>query len=52
MLNVFETDHAWLVVHSPERGLLLQKKDLISGNPQEFMPYLKEKMKKAREKTK
>lgn len=45
MLDVFESDHAWLVVHSPERGLLLQKKDLVSGNPQEFLPYLKEKMK-------
>lgn len=42
--SVFETERLWLLVHGKDNGLLLQKQDLISGNPHEFMPYIRQKI--------
>lgn len=36
-----ETEHLWLVVCGKERGLLLQKRDLREGDPEEFPRYLR-----------
>lgn len=36
-----ETEHLWLVVCGKERGLLLQKRDLQGGAPEEFSCYLR-----------
>lgn len=44
--GVFESSHAWPVVYGPDRGTLLQKKDLISGDPQNFCSFLRENIKK------
>ncbi len=46
MTGAWESARAWLVAIEKDRGLMLQKKDLISGNPQEFLQYLK-KIKKS-----
>lgn len=44
MQAVLESEHAWLVVYDEARALLLQKKDLTQGNPEEFLPYIREKI--------
>ena len=40
MTGIFETERLWLLVCGGERALLLQKKDLIAGTAEEFLPYL------------
>lgn len=40
MTGIFNTENLWLLVYDNEKGLLLQKKDLISGDIEEFLPYL------------
>lgn len=42
--GVFETERLWLLVYSGEKALLLQKKDLVSGEPEKFRPYLQGKI--------
>ena len=42
--ELFESDHLWLLIYGDEKALLLQKKDLVSGDAGQFAPYiLKEK---------
>lgn len=38
--GIFETENLWLLVYDGEKGLLLQKKDLILGDAGEFSSYL------------
>ncbi len=38
--GLFETENLWLLVYSDEKGLLLQKKDMISGNVGAFSSFL------------
>lgn len=40
MTGIFETENLWLLVYADEKGLLLQKQDLISGDVEGFLPYL------------
>ena len=40
MTGIFETERLWLLVWGGEQALLLQKKDLISGETGDFLPYL------------
>lgn len=42
--SVFETERLWLVVSEGEKALLLQKKDLVSGEAETFLPYLQGKI--------
>ncbi len=42
--GVFETERLWLLVYGAEKALLLQKRDLVSGEAGEFLPYLQGKM--------
>lgn len=42
--SVFETEHLWMLVDGKNRALLLQKKDLVSGEAGEFLPYLQGKI--------
>jgi len=42
--GIFETKNLWLLVYDGEKGLLLQKKDLTSGNDKEFSTYLRHKL--------
>lgn len=42
--GVFETERLWMLVYGKDLALLLQKKDLISGEAGEFLPYLQEKI--------
>ena len=44
MIGIFETERLWLLIYGEERALLLQKKDLISGEAGEFPPYLQGKI--------
>lgn len=39
--SVFETERLWLLVDRKDQALLLQKKDLISGAAEDFLPYLR-----------
>ena len=39
----FETEHLWLLVDGDNSALLLQKKDLVSGEAEAFLPFLREK---------
>ena len=47
MLDIFESEHLWLLdfgdIKKPMM-ILLQKQDLISGDPYEFMPYIRQKI--------
>ena len=38
--SVFETKRLWLLIDETDMALLLQKKDLIAGTAEEFLPYL------------
>ena len=40
MTGAFESEQLWLLVCSGERAILLQKKDLIAGEAEKFLPYL------------
>lgn len=42
--GVFETERLWLLVDKKEQALLLQKKDLVSGEAEEFAPCLRGKI--------
>lgn len=42
--SVFETERLWMLVDDKDRALLLQKGDLIQGDPGVFLPYLREKI--------
>ena len=42
--RVFETERLWLLVYGAEASLLLQKKDLVSGEAGDFLPYLQGKI--------
>lgn len=42
--RVFETERLWLLVYGAEASLLLQKKDLVSGDAGDFLPYLQGKI--------
>ena len=42
--GVFETERLWLLVDKKEQALLLQKKDLVSGEAGEFAPCLRGKI--------
>lgn len=42
--NVFETERLWLLVDEKNQALLLQKKDLLSGEAGDFLPYLQGKI--------
>jgi len=44
MTGVFETPRLWLLVCGGEKALLLQKKDLVSGEAGAFPDYLRGKM--------
>lgn len=44
MNGVFESKKLWLLVYDGENALLLQKKDLISGEAEEFLPYIQGKI--------
>ena len=47
MLDIIESEHLWLLdfgdIKKPMM-ILLQKQDLISGDPHEFMPYIRQKI--------
>lgn len=38
--RIFETEHLWLLIYHKEKALLLQKKDLVSGRPETFLPHI------------
>ncbi|MCM1149354.1 MAG: YcxB family protein [Butyricicoccus sp.] len=40
MSGLFETENLWLLTYDNEKALLLQKRDLISGDASEFSPCL------------
>ena len=40
MTGAFESEQLWLLVCGGERAILLQKKDLIAGEAEKFLPYL------------
>jgi hypothetical protein len=40
MKRAFETEHLWLLIYHEETALLLQKRDLISGDADKFFPYI------------
>lgn len=42
--RVFETERLWLLIYGAEASLLLQKKDLVSGEAGDFLPYLQGKI--------
>lgn len=42
--SVFETERLWLLVDEQNQALLLQKKDLVSGEAGDFLPYLQGKI--------
>lgn len=42
--SVFETERLWLLVDRKDQALLLQKKDLVSGGAEDFLPYLRAKI--------
>ena len=42
--NAFETERLWLLVDEENQALLLQKKDLVSGEVGDFLPYLQGKI--------
>lgn len=44
MTGIFETERLWLLAYGGERALLLQKKDLISGGAERFLPYVLDKL--------
>lgn len=44
MTGAFESERLWLLVCGGERAILLQKKDLIAGEAEKFLPYLRENM--------
>lgn len=46
MTGIFETERLWLLVYGAEKAILLQKKDLTAGEPEEFLPYMREKITK------
>lgn len=46
MTGMFETERLWLLVYGGERALLLQKKDLIAGAAEKFLPYVLDKLAK------
>ncbi len=41
--EVFESEHLWLLMYHDERALLLQKKDLVSGDAARFTSYILQK---------
>ena len=43
--EVFESEHLWLLLYSGEKALLLQKKDLVSGEAASFAAHILEKTK-------
>lgn len=43
--EVFESEHLWLLLYSGEKALLLQKKDLVSGEAASFTAQILEKSK-------
>ena len=43
--EMFESKHLWLLIYGSEKALLLQKKDLISGNADLFTSQILEKAK-------
>lgn len=42
--GVFETEGLWLLACGGEKALLLQKRNLVSGEAGDFLPYLQGKM--------
>ena len=42
--NVFESERLWMLVYEKDMALLLQKKDLVSGEAADFLPFLREKL--------
>lgn len=42
MTGAFESERLWLLVCGGEKAILLQKKDLIAGEAEKFLPYLRE----------
>ena len=44
MTGIFGTERLWLLVYGGERALLLQKKDLVSGGAERFLPYVLDKL--------
>lgn len=44
LTGVFETERLWLVMDEKNTALLLQKKDLVSGEAEAFLPYLQGKI--------
>ena len=40
MTGAFESERLWLLVCGGEKAILLQKKDLIAGEAEKFLPYL------------
>lgn len=44
MTDIFETERLWLLVYGQEQAVLLQRKDLIAGDPTDFLPYIREKL--------
>lgn len=44
MTGIFETERLWLLVYGGEKALLLQKKDLASGETEAFPPFLRERI--------
>ena len=41
--EVFESEHLWLLMYHDERALLLQKKDLVSGDAAMFTSFILQK---------
>ncbi|MBD5149122.1 MAG: YcxB family protein [Oscillibacter sp.] len=50
MTAIFETERLWLLLYGGEQAVLLQKKDLTTGDAAEFLPYLREKIAENNEK--
>lgn len=42
--GVFETERLWLLLYGKDLALLLQKKDMVSGEAGDFLPYLQAKI--------
>lgn len=43
---LYETDHIWMLLYGEDQALILQKKDLTAGEPEEFMACVRENIAK------
>ena len=42
--GIFETEHLWLIIYHKDKALLLQKRDLMIGEPDPFSSYILRKI--------